>query len=77
MRQLAFVLPLLLLAGCPESSTSSSTPPIDPAAQRAAEVELETRMAEGGAALEVEQATPGEPAAAQPLPDLRYYAFDG
>lgn len=74
MRQLAFVLPLLLLAGCPESS-SSSTPPVDPAAQRAAEVDMETRLAEGGVALEVEDE--GEPAAAQPLPDLRYYAFDG
>jgi len=74
MRQLAFVLPLLLLAGCPESS-SSSTQAVDPAAQRAAQVDMETRLAEGGAALEVEDA--GEPAAAQPLPDLRYYAFDG
>ena len=76
MRTLAFVLPLLLLTGCPEgSSTAPSSPPVDPAQQRAAEVEVETRMAEGGAALEVEEQA--EPQAAEPLPELRYYAFDG
>ena len=94
MHRLAVLLPLplLLLAGCPDGSTSPPDRATDPAADRAAQVDLETRLAEGGDAVQAE--APGAEGADGPdgaggadgaegadaakrLPELRYYAFDG
>jgi hypothetical protein len=80
MRRLACVLALFLLTGCPADPAPASPPPADPAAQRAADVEAETRLAEGGDAVQAEAPQSddaGDVAVAQQLPELRYYAFDG
>jgi len=88
MHRLIPLVPLLLLAGCPQGDSSQQAAQApDPAEARKAQVDLETRVAEGDSRIETTisleakkaDAKPvaKEPATPAPLPEVRYYAFDG